>query len=191
MAAQIKIVGTEQFERLARDLKQAGDGRLTREMGREMKRAAQPVVQDMQNTVRGLTTLGGGRGGGASARAARAAHSLRRRKNPSEIAKQRAHQGSGLRATVARTVKPTVRTGGAKASVTIRSSRSMMPADQQKLPAYMNRGQWRHPVFGNRKNWAAQAVTPGWFDKPARRGAPKVRQEAVNVVIRTINKLGS
>lgn len=190
MPVGIKVVGTDQFHRLARDLKKAGDGRLTKEMGREMKRAAEPVVRDMQSEVRGLTTLGGSGRGGASARAARSAHALRRRKNPSERVKQRAHEGSGLRASVARTVKPFVRSGGANASVTIRSQRSMMPPGQQKLPAYMNRGKWRHPVFGG-GTWVTQAVTPGWFDRPARRGAPKVRQEAINVVLRTINKLGS
>ncbi|PWK81733.1 hypothetical protein C8D88_116145 [Lentzea atacamensis] len=55
---------------------------------------------------------------------------------------------------------------------------------------HMNRGQWRHPTFG-RQPWVTQAVTPGWFDRPARRHAPRVRDGAFRVVIETLNELGS
>jgi hypothetical protein len=65
-----------------------------------------------------------------------------------------------------------------------------MPPDQRKLPMYMNRGQWRHPVFGGPR-WVTQAVQPGWFDRPARRHAPRVRDGAFRVVIETLNELGS
>ena len=40
-----------------------------------------------------------------------------------------------------------------------------------------NRGVVRHPVFGNRKVWVSQKVTPGWFDDPMREGAPLVRRK--------------
>jgi hypothetical protein len=30
---------------------------------------------------------------------------------------------------------------------------------------HLNRGKWRHPLFGNRSHWFEQSVTPGWFDK--------------------------
>lgn len=191
MPVRVKVVGTDQFHQLARELKRAGDGRMLREMSAEMKRAADPIVQDMQSTVQGVTTLGGSRGGGgASARAARAQRALRGRRNASERVKQRAFRRSGLRATVARTVKPSVSTGGRSASVTIKSRSSLMPVDQRRLPMHMNRGRWRHPTFGD-DPWVVQVVTPGWFDKPARRGGPRVRQRAFGVVLRTLNKLGS
>ncbi len=188
MVVQIKVVGTAQFQKLAHDLKQAGDGRLTRDMGKAMKRAAEPLMDDMRSTVRGVTTLGGGGRGGASARAARSAHFLRKRKHTAKaLAKARA--ASGLRAAAANTVSASVRSGGRSAGVYIRSRSSLMPADQQKLPMYMNRGSWRHPIFGDDR-WVTQTVTPGWFDRPARRHAPRVREEAFKVVIQTINKLG-
>ncbi len=189
MVVQVKVVGTAQFQKLARDLKQAGDGRLTRNMGKAMKRAAEPAMEDMRNTVRGLTTLGGGGRGGASARAARSAHFLRKRK-PTAKALAKARAASGLRAAAANTVSASVRSGGRSAGVYIRSRASLMPGGQQKLPMYMNRGQWRHPVFGGDR-WVTQVVTPGWFDKPARRHGPRVREEAFRVVIQTINQLGS
>lgn len=189
MPVQVKVVGTEQFRKLARDLKQAGDGRMTRDMGKAMKKAAEPVMDDMRSTVRGITTLGGSGRGGASARAARAAKFLSRRKRTAKaLAKARA--ASGLRAAAANTVTASVRMGGRSAGVSIRSRSSLMPPDQQKLPMHMNRGRWRHPTFAG-DPWVTQTVTPGWFDKPAKRGGPRVRESAFRVVIQTINKLGS
>lgn len=37
----------------------------------------------------------------------------------------------------------------------------------------LNRGQWRHPVFGRRDQaWVTQRVTPGWFDKTGQAARP-------------------
>jgi hypothetical protein len=189
VVARIKVVGTEQFERLARDLKAAGDGKLRREMTKAMKTAAKPVENDAKNNVLGVSSTG--TRGGAGARAARAAHSLRRRKKLTERAKLVAHRRSGLRASVARTVQTQVRAGGNSASVRIRSNSKLMPADQQKLPQYMNTGRWRHPVFGNQNNWVGQVVAPReWFDRAMRQGGPKVRDEAIDTVEKFIQKLG-
>jgi hypothetical protein len=190
MPVQVKVAGTGQFQKLAKDLKQVADGRIARSMGKAMKRAAEPAMDDMRSTVRGITTLGGGGGrGGASARAARQAHFLRKRKVTAKaLAKARA--ASGLRAAAANTVQASVRTSGRSAGVYIRSRASLMPPDQRKLPMYMNRGQWRHPVFAS-GNWVTQAVTPGWFDRPARKHGPRVREEAFRAVIQTINQIAS
>lgn len=43
----------------------------------------------------------------------------------------------------------------------------------------MNRGRLRHPLFGNRAYWYTQTVTPGFWDKPLEREAPKVREELI------------
>lgn len=40
-----------------------------------------------------------------------------------------------------------------------------------------NRGQIRHPVFGNRDVWVNQSVPPGWFDEPIKKEAPAIRRE--------------
>jgi hypothetical protein len=186
---QVKVVGTGQFQKLAKDLKQVADGRIARSMGKAMKRAAEPAMDDMRSTVRGLTTLGGSGRGGASARAARQAHFLRKRKVTAKaLAKARA--ASGLRAAAANTVQASVRTSGRSAGVYIKSRASLMPDAQRKLPMYMNRGQWRHPVFAG-NTWVTQTVTPGWFDRPARKHGPRVREEAFRAVIQTINQIAS
>lgn len=188
MPAGMKVVGTDAFQRVARDLHAAGRGDLAKEMTRDMRRAAEPVKQDMQNAVRGLRTTASRRGG-ASARAARSAHALRGRKKLTERAKQKAHRQSGLRDTTARATRATASASGRSASVRIRAQQSLMPPDQRKLPAHLNRGQWRHPSISGGA-WVTQKVQPGWFDRPAARGGPRVRQAAYNVAIRTINKLG-
>ena len=37
----------------------------------------------------------------------------------------------------------------------------------------LNRGEWRHPVFGRRDQpWVVQRVTPGWFDKTGQAAKP-------------------
>ena len=46
----------------------------------------------------------------------------------------------------------------------------------------LNRGQLRHPLYGNREHWFNQKVTPGWWDEPLSDGADEVRQELVNVL---------
>lgn len=39
----------------------------------------------------------------------------------------------------------------------------------------MNRGQLRHPLFGNRDHWYSQQIPSGWFERPLIALAPVVR----------------
>lgn len=48
----------------------------------------------------------------------------------------------------------------------------------------MNRGRLRHPVFGNRRVWATQSITPGWWTKPLEAHAPAVRTAVAAAVAR-------
>src|SRR5215813_13006086 len=41
----------------------------------------------------------------------------------------------------------------------------------------MDDGSVRHPVYGNRRRWVTQRITPGWFTKPLLLDTPKVRDE--------------
>lgn len=50
-------------------------------------------------------------------------------------------------------------------------------------------GRLRHPLYGNRRYWYQQAVTPGWFTRPMERSAQVFRQgllDAVDAVERQI-----
>lgn len=43
--------------------------------------------------------------------------------------------------------------------------------------ASLDRGRFRHPVFGNREVFVEQTVEPGWFSETLAAGAPEVRPE--------------
>lgn len=46
----------------------------------------------------------------------------------------------------------------------------------------LDRGRVRHPVFGHRKTWVNQHVTPGWFTDAMQKGSPIVRAEIGRVL---------
>lgn len=179
MPARVEIRGTAEFRVVAAKLKAAGNGQLRRELARNMRTAAQPVMRAMQRAVM-ATEAAGVRGGGGQQRRE---FTVGRARRATERTKRRAAAGRGLRATVGRTLRTKVSTGARSARVEIRSDTKLMPQNQRKLPRHMNTGKWRHPVMGNREVWVAQTVTPpGWFDRPARRHGGEIRDSAVDVV---------
>lgn len=189
--ARIEIHGTAEFRELARKLKAAGtEGKeLRRAILKGLRAGAKPIVDEAQQNARDLTIVGhpvgktgtrGGRGG-ASARAARAATSLGKRK-VGDRARLKAHRNSGLRQHVARTVSANVKASAKGANLRVRSDGKKMPADQQALPGHMNRGEIRHPVFGNYATWARQTMQAGWFDRATRSKGPAARDAAAEQV---------
>lgn len=48
--------------------------------------------------------------------------------------------------------------------------------------AAIDRGRLRHPVFGNRKVWVTQRVTPGWFTDPMEKGERHAQKELLDVL---------
>lgn len=55
----------------------------------------------------------------------------------------------------------------------------------------MNAGSLRKPVFGNRENWVAQSITPGWFNKPIEADRPRIQagiEKSLQTVARKIEK---
>ncbi|MFI9817573.1 hypothetical protein [Saccharothrix variisporea] len=184
----VEIEGTADFKTVARKLREAGDGQVAKEMGKALKASASPLVEDAQRRVQSLAVAGVR--GGASARAARAAKALGRRKRLTEKAKQKAHRGSGLRATVARATSAKVTTGARSATMRVRAAASKMPADQRKLPRYLNTGRWRHPVFGQKdKPWVTQVAPPAWFDDAAEAKGPEARDQAIKVVAEYLERI--
>lgn len=184
MPARVEIRGTRDFRVVAGKLKAAGNGQLRRELGRNMREAARPMVTAMQQAVQ-ATESAGVRGGGGQQRRE---FTLGRAKKTTELIRKRAAVGRGLRSTVARTLRIKMTTGARSARVEIRSDTKLMPAGQRKLPRHMNTGRWRHPVMGNRDVWVGQTVTPpGWFDRPAGRGGRRI-QNAARDVVNDINR---
>ena len=190
MAVSVEVRGTAEFRELARRLKEAGDGRLVRDLRRGMRAAANPAKEEAQRTVRSVriegvplaeTTRPRRRTRG-SGRYARYEHQLSRSRKVTERARVRAAGRSGLREAVAHATGIEVNASPKSARVRIRCRRSQMPADQRKLPMYINKGHWRHPVRGNTDVWVEQLADPAWFDDTVPKAGPACREAAAQVV---------
>lgn len=172
---------------------QAHSPELRKALTKGIGEAAKPVREQMRAAVTGLSTSSTG-GGGSKARLAHqtrnstrnmaeAAATGKRLLSAKAFAKAfaKAQARSGLRASVARGVRIETRTKG-DAGVRIRAASSAMPPDQRKLPRLMNKGKWRHPVYGG-SGWAEQTVSPeGWFDKTAEAAGPTVAAAVTKAV---------
>jgi hypothetical protein len=88
---------------------------------------------------------------------------------------------TGLRGRVARTVKLSVRTSGGGAGARI--SAGPAGTDVGRLARHMNKGRWRHPVYGH-DVWVTQTMPPGWFDRATEHAAPKARREIADAMRR-------
>lgn len=93
-------------------------------------------------------------------------------------------EDTGLRRRVAAGVKVRTRTSGKNVGVRIVAGK----LDGTNLPRRLNKGSWRHPVFGS-DTWVTQTIQPGWFDETIRRGAPRVRVRVRAVMRRTATRI--
>lgn len=87
----------------------------------------------------------------------------------------------GLRAAIADSIVVRTRSTGARAGVRVKTNSPAL-GSKARLPRLMNRGHWRHPVFGNRRNWADQTSRAGWWDTTADAHASRVRREMKKVL---------
>lgn len=92
-------------------------------------------------------------------------------------ARERLPKRGGLNEWVAKS-KFSVRTSSSQRSARVRLVASRGKTDERAI----NRGRLRHPVFGNRKVWVTQDVTPGWFTKPMVEGLAPVQREVLKVM---------
>lgn len=56
------------------------------------------------------------------------------------------------------------------------------PRGKDRDLASLNRGRLRHPLYGNRRYWYDQDVSPNWWDDPLFEGVGAVREEIVRVI---------
>ncbi|MGW6566440.1 hypothetical protein [Streptomyces sp. NPDC054975] len=157
----VQIAGTGRLLELSRRLKQAGGPRLKANLTRRIRRAAEPLRNDMQQTIRSLPIR---------------ADAAKSRGGPTPTTRP-------LRATIAGAVRISVRTGGTPGA-RVWVDRSALPSDLRGMPWVMNsaNGRIRHPVFGNRKRWANQWTTPLWWDKVVRAHTPRMQAEVARVL---------
>ncbi|MGW9437932.1 hypothetical protein [Streptomyces sp. NPDC055607] len=157
----VQISGTGQLIEVSRRLRAAGGPRLRQNMQRRIRRAAEPLHRDMQQTIRTLPITSQARKAGS-------------RGGSSPTTRP-------LRDTIATAVRISVRTSsnpGARVWI----DRSALPSDLRGMPSALNEGRIRHPVFGNRRRWVQQNTTPLWWDKTVDRHTPRMQAEVARVL---------
>lgn len=162
MPRDVRLLNTGSLIELQRRLRAAGNETIRASMQRRIRRAAEPLRDDLQQTIRALPIRSEGRGAG-------------KRGGPSPTTRP-------LRATIAGAIRISVRTtaGGAGARVWI--DRSRLPPDLRNMPAVINTGRIRHPVFGNRRRWAQQSAAPLWWESTVRSHTPRIEREVARVM---------
>ncbi|AKN71228.1 hypothetical protein QR97_16705 [Streptomyces sp. PBH53] len=162
MTREVRILNTGSLLELQRRLRAAGGENIRSSMQRRIRRAAEPLRDDLQSAIRGLAITSQGRGAG-------------KRGGPSPTSRP-------LRATIAAAIRISVRnTGNPGARVWL--DRSLLPPDiPLGLVNRLNEGRLRHPVFGNRRRWAQQNATPLWWDRIVRQHTPRIEREVARVL---------
>lgn len=160
----VQVQGTGQLIELSRRLRAAGGPRLQQNFARRIRRAAEPLHRDLQQTMRGLEISSPGR---------------TTRGGPSPTSRP-------LRATIAAAVKLSVRTTG-NPGARIWIDRSQLPEDLQGMPRVLNdpSGRVRHPTFGNksRGGWVNQFVSPTqWWTSTINSHQSRMRAEVERIV---------
>jgi hypothetical protein len=140
---RLRVGGIAETRALARRLHRAARGTgLRRELTREIRAEAKPVVQAVKAAARGLPD--------GPPPASTGLH-----RATANATVQRAPLGSGIGARII--VDP-----------------GRMPSGQGNLPFLMNKGQWRHPVFGG-SAWVTQTSRARWFDDETTGREPQFR----------------
>lgn len=162
MPQNIRVIGTGQLLDLQAKLRRAGHENIRQSMQRRIRRAAEPLRDDLQNSIRSLSISSQGRGAGK-----------RGGRSPTT---------RPLRASIAAAIRISVRTGG-NPGAKVWLDRARLPDDiPVGLVNRINEGRIRHPVFGNRRRWAQQNATPLWWDKTVRAHQPRITREVERVV---------
>ena len=184
MVAGIRVEGAEGYAELSRALRSMSP-KARQLMRDEVGAAVKPLVPALRAAVMGIESKAQG-----SSNMARTVKMLSAGKK--EVSADRAEKTlgkSGLRAAVARSIRIVQKDNGYadQVGVFVKSEPSRsLPADQRRLPRYMNRGRWRHPVYkrpGGPDVWVTQTVTPpGWFTRTAEQQGPMVRRRVARIM---------
>lgn len=161
MAQSVQITGTGQLLELSRRLKTVGGPRLKQNFQRRLRRAAEPLHNDLQQTMLALSIKPQGRKPG-------------KRGGPSPTTRP-------LRATIAQAIRISVRTS-ANPGARVWIDRARLPPDLRNMATVINTGRIRHPVYGNKRRWAQETTTPLWWDKIVARHTPRMTAEVARVL---------
>ncbi|MEU2143622.1 hypothetical protein ABZ741_04825 [Streptomyces globisporus] len=160
--SSVQITGTGQLLELSRQLRAVSGAPIQRNMARRIRRAAEPLHRDMQDTIRHLPLASDARRAGS-------------RGGSSPTSRP-------FRATLAEAVRISVRTTG-NPGARVFVDKGRLPRDISVGVLYqLNDGRLRHPVFGNRRRWTNQRTPALWWDRQVRQHTPRMQSEVARVL---------
>ncbi|MFM9542326.1 hypothetical protein [Streptomyces turgidiscabies] len=162
MVQDIRILGTGQLIELQRRLRAAGHENIRASMQRRARRAAEPLRDDLQDTIRNLSISSEGRKTGKRG--------------------GRSSTTRPLRASIAEAVRISVRTSGSPGARVWLDKGRLPPDIPVGVVNRLNEGRLRHPVFGNKRRWTQQTTSPRWWDKTVRSHQDRIKREMERVV---------
>ena len=133
-------------------------------MQRRIRRAAEPLRDDLQTAIRTNPIRGTGGSGAPS------------------------HNPRPLRATIASAIRISVRNTGGDAGAKVWVDKGALPADLRRMPRNIDLGEWQHPVFGNRRNWTTSYSSP-WWSHTVRKHEPRMHAAVARVLDDVKNRL--
>lgn len=138
MTRDVRILNTGSLLELSRRLRAAGGENIRQSMHRRIRRAAEPLRDDLQSTMRGLDIRSQGR--------------RTRPGGPSPNTRP-------LRETLAAAIRISVRTGNAMGA-TVWIDKGRLPRDLWGVPGQLNDGRLRHPRSATSPAAAGSTSTP-------------------------------
>lgn len=119
----------------------------------------------------------------------KSANDIKEAEKAAALALPGAKYQTGLREAISAAVVVRNRTSASRAGVRVMVNRSALPAGKGRLPVLMNKGRWRHPVFGNRENWADQTSERGWWLRTADKHIDQAQKRMLEVLRETADQI--
>jgi len=175
----IELTPGKEFERTVARLRKAPT-EIKRQLSKEIKDATAPIEKAAKQNVLDIASKGARGGGGA----ARGEHLAARSKRGKAGA-------TGLRKSISRGVTRKITYSGYRTGVRVRVDGKYMPESQRPLIKATNKGEVRHPVFGNRNNWTNQQFIPkGWFDRATQQHGRVAIRKIQEAARKALQRLG-
>jgi len=175
------------FAALSKALKEAGEGKgkdsLRGHLLAELRAIAKPILDDERRAI--LAVESNAQGTTSAARAAKRVGKAESAFGHSDRQIERALGKSGLRQSIARSLRIVVKDSGYSQQVGVRitTDGSRLPRGETYLPRGLDsiKG-WKHPVYGT-DTWVTQyGNPPGWFRSTAAAHRPLAARRINNTV---------
>jgi hypothetical protein len=188
VGAEFEVNIDKDWASTVRKLKGA-DKVVRKHMNKEIRELTKPIIADMKSEIMGWESAAVG-GGGRAGRARTHAERSKNFKSGQKTAQNRLGKGGfGLRSTIASSIQTKITLSGSRSGVRIRVDPAKLGGAARKLPANIDKGSWRHPVYGNRSTWVQQTGSKGWFSDTGIKHYPKIRHGIAKAMQSAIREL--